>query len=438
MFAYHLRLGWRSLRQSPVLTALVVGLLALGVGISMTTLTIYYLMGSDPIPHKSDLLFNVQIDSWEKDEPWDDDKPEAAPNQLGYIDAMGIRDLPGTKRRAAMFKSVFTIEPDDPEIRPYVEVVRMTDGDFFAMFDVPFLYGGPWPADVDRQARRVIVLSKENNEKLFGGRNSVGERLRVGGQYFEVTGVVDEWNPTPNYYDLNNGYFEGAPAFYMPFSMLQFGQLDRTGNTNCWGDDRVNNWEEFLNSKCVWIQYWVEVESPQDIAVYQHALDDYARGQKELGRLERPLNNPLMNVNEWLAHNEVVSEDNKVLVGLSFLFLAVCLFNAVGILLARFIGKAPVVGVRRALGASKAAIFRQHLVEVGLIGLLGGVFGLGFAKLGLVGVKSLYRDYEHLVQLDLTLVAVAIGISIASALLAGLYPTWRVCQTPPATYLKTQ
>lgn len=438
MFAYHMRLGWRSLRQSPVLTALVVGLIALGVGISMTTLTIYYMMGSDPIPQKSDVLFNVQIDSWEEEEPWDDDRPEAAPYQLGYIDAMGIRGLPGAKHRAAMFKAVYTVQPDNPEINPYVEVVRMTDGDFFAMFDVPFLYGGAWSPDVDSTAERVVVLSKESNEKLFGGRNSVGERLQMGGEYFQVLGVLDEWNPIPNYYDLNNGHFDDAQPFYMPFTMLQFGQLDRSGNTNCWGDDRVNNWEEFLNSKCVWIQYWVEVERRGDIDVYQRHLDDYVRGQKELGRLERPLNNTLMNVNQWLDHNEVVSEDNKVLVGLSFLFLAVCLFNAVGILLARFIGKAPTVGVRRALGASKGTIFRQHLIEVGLIGLLGGLLGLGLSMLGLLGVKQLYRGYEHLVHLDFTLVAIAIGIAIVSALLAGLYPTWRVCQTAPASYLKTQ
>ena len=146
-----------------------------------------------------------------------------------------------------------------------------------------------------------------------------------------------------------------------------------------------------------------------------------------------------MNVNEWLDHNDVVSEDNAVF-GWSwrFFFLAVCLFNAVGILLARFIGKAPVVGVRRALGASKGAIFRQHLVEVGMIGVAGGVFGLGLSALGLYGVKKLYHGYDHLVHLDFTLVFLAIAIAIVAALAAGIYPTWRVCQVAPATYLKTQ
>ena len=76
---------------------------------------------------------------------------------------------------------------------------------------------------------------------------------------------------------------------------------------------------------------------------------------------------------EWMEIREVVQDDNRVLVGLAFIFLAVCLLNTIGLLLAKFIGKSPVVGLRRALGASKAMIFRQHLVEVGIIGIVGGI-----------------------------------------------------------------
>ncbi len=438
MLAYHLRLAQQSLRKSPVLSALVVGLIALGVGMSMVTLTIYAAMAGDPIPAKSDVLFNVQIDSWSPDSPANDSKPEGAPEQLTYIDAMALRDFSGTKRRAAMFKAVFTVVPDDPELKPFYAGGRMTDGDFFEMFEVPFQYGGGWPQRVDAQAERVVVLTQRINEKYFGGENSVGKTIQLGTERYTIVGVMDEWQPIPTFYDLNNGYFDDTQDLFLPFSMLQFGQLNRAGNTNCWGSEDNTAWEDFLQSNCVWIQYWIELESPDEVAPYKSQLDAYVMEQKELGRLPRDLNNYVMNVNEWLAFNEVVSEDNSVLVGLSFLFLAVCLFNAVGILLARFQGKASVIGVRRALGASKGAIFRQHLVEVSLIGVLGGLVGLGLCLLGLFGVRKLMHGYEHLVHLDLGLVLTAVGIAVVSAVLAGLYPTWRVCQVTPASYLKTQ
>ena len=162
------------------------------------------------------------------------------------------------------------------------------------------------------------------------------------------------------------------------------------------------------------------------------------REQKKLGRFERPLNNHLRRPDEWLRMNEVVRDDNRVLVGLSFMFLAVCLLNMIGLLLAKFLGAAPLVGLRRALGASKAAIFNQHLVEVGVIGLGGGLLGIVLAALGLFGVRNLHENYDALTRLDFRWAGCASASPSLSGLLAGLYPTWRVCRMQPATYLKTQ
>ena len=142
---------------------------------------------------------------------------------------------------------------------------------------------------------------------------------------------------------------------------------------------------------------------------------------------------------EWLDINRVVSQDVRVLVGLAFMFLAVCLLNTVALLLAKFSGKAPRVGLRRALGASKASIFSQNLVEVGLIGLAGGALGLLLAWGGLKGVNAVNMGrYDRLVDMDATLISLALLMSLIAAIVAGLYPTFRVCQVPPATYLKTQ
>jgi putative ABC transport system permease protein len=157
-----------------------------------------------------------------------------------------------------------------------------------------------------------------------------------------------------------------------------------------------------------------------------------------MGRFPRPLNNHLRHPDDWLKTNRVVDNDNRVLVGLSFMFLAVCLLNMIGLLLAKFIGGAPLVGLRRALGASRSTIFQQHIVEVGVIGLGGGVLGVGVAALGLLGIRHLYDKYDALTRMDLPMILIALGIAIASGVLAGLYPTWRVCRVQPAMYLKTQ
>ena len=120
------------------------------------------------------------------------------------------------------------------------------------------------------------------------------------------------------------------------------------------------------------------------------------------------------------------------------MFLAVCMINTLGLLLSKFLNRAPEIGVRRALGASRRTIFFQHLVDVGIIGLAGGLVGLGLSQIGLMGVKSLYSDYNDLVQMDMTLMIGSITIAIISSVLAGMYPAWVICKTNPSVYLKIQ
>jgi len=62
MFAYYLNLALRSFRRNPVLTLLMVLTIATGIGATMTTLTLYYVLSSDPIPHKSRQLFYPRLE----------------------------------------------------------------------------------------------------------------------------------------------------------------------------------------------------------------------------------------------------------------------------------------------------------------------------------------------------------------------------------------
>ena len=139
-----------------------------------------------------------------------------------------------------------------------------------------------------------------------------------------------------------------------------------------------------------------------------------------------------------MAYHEVEANDSKVLVGLSFLFLLVCLLSTVALTLTKFVGKKAETSLRRALGASRTAIFKQQIVEVGMIGLSGGLIGLLLVTLGLQGIEYLYDSPSGLVRLDWLMVLAAIAIAVVSSVIAGLYPAWRVCKIPPATQLKTQ
>lgn len=437
MFAYYLRLALKSIKRNPILSALMVTAIALGIGASMTTITVNYLMSANPIPHKSEQLFYVQLDSWD---PYDGHNGKnEPPDQITWTEATNLMNAKQAFRQSAMASTGGVIEPEGQDEKPFMASIRLAFSDFFPMFDTSFLYGSGWQDSSDENRDYVVVISKATNERLFGGENSVGKTIRVVGNNFRVVGVLDEWVLVPRFYDVTTGAFDETEEVFMPFYMKQELELNNGGNTNCWKSPEGEGFIAFLQSECVNYQMWVELRDGDEKAQYMDFLNNYVTEQKALGRFPRPMNNQLSNVMEWMENQEVVADDAQIMMWVSFMFLLVCLLNTIGLLLAKFTGKAAEIGLRCAVGASKTDLFLQHLVETAVIGIAGGLFGLALAYLGLEGIKTLYGEFvQNLVGLDLTMVASAIALAIVSSILAGIYPTWCACNIAPASQLKSQ
>jgi putative ABC transport system permease protein len=433
MLAYYFRLALRSFRRNKVLTALMVIAIALGIGASMTTLTVFHVLSGDPIPQKSDRLFTVQVDP----RPMIGYQPSEEPEeQVTRFDGETLLREKKAKHQVLMTGGGVTVEPDSSTLRPFDTDARYASSDFFTMFDAPFKYGQGWKADQDEGRGRVAVISKALNEKLFNGQNSVGKPLRMDGYTFNIVGVLDEWNPNPHFYDLETGRYGDSEDIFVPvFTALDL-KFGRNGNMNCW--DNANGEETALNAPCVWMQYWVELASPADAADYRAYLENYSAQQKAAGRFQRPPNVRLRNVMQWLDFKQVVPSDVRLQLWLALGFLAVCLINTVGLLLAKFLRRSGEIGVRRALGASRGQIFLQSLVEAGTVGLAGGVLGLGLALLGLYAVRQQPVDYAKLATLDGPMLLLTFGLTLAASLLAGFLPALRAMQVTPAIQLKSQ
>lgn len=440
MFNYYFKLALRSLKRNVVLTVLMIAAIGVGIGASMTTLTVFRAMDNDPIPQKSRQLFAVQIDNWGPESrsivPGD---AEHFQEQISYIDAIGLMNARAARRQSAMYKTGGALTPANPEVLPFQVHIRATYADFFYMFLTPFQAGGPWSADDDKNHADVAVITQKLNDKIFGGGNSVGKTINLDDHEFRVVGILGPWDPTPQYYDLNNNaYGEGAEA-YVPFTRAIDGQMPSWGNNNCNGELGKPGWEGHLQSECIWIQFWAELPTAADVEAYRAFLNNYAADQQRSGRFHWPAHTRIRDVREWLVYRKAVSNEVRILVMVSFSFLLVCLLNAMGLMLAKIMGRAGDIGVRRALGASRRAIFGQCLIEAGVVGLAGGTLGLVLTALGLMGLRSLLSEevgrLTHFSPLD---IAIAIVLAVFATMLAGLYPTWRAAQVQPAWQLKAQ
>ena len=437
MFIHYLDLSWRSMKRTPLVSGLMVAAIAIGIGITMTSLSVYHMMAMDPIPHKSNRLFHLQMNTMDDGQTWGTEDNMAY--QLTYRDAMFLHNAETPLRKTASMRTGFSVHMNSAEIKPFLEGARVVGRDFFPMFEREFVYGGAWTQAQEDTAAPVVVISENLNQKLFGGNDSIGKQMFLDDTSYTVVGVMKQWDSHIKYYDLNNGAFNSIEQMFIPISLIPTKELNSWGNTNGWKFQDIRTYQDRLQSEQFWLQFWVELNTPEQKKEYENFVHAYLSEQASKGRFTRETPQyALRDVNQWLDYNNVVSEDNRVLVGLSFMFLVVCLANILGLLLGKFLKRAPEVGVRRALGASKRNIFAQHLVEVSVLGLIGGLLGIGIAQLGLWGVRATYSYYSALATMDITMLLAAPGIAIAACILAGLYPAWLVCRTTPAIYLKTQ
>ncbi len=438
MFGYYFNLALRSLQRNMVFTLLMIIAIGVGIGASMTMLTIFRAASGDPIPEKSARLFVPQIDNFGPARNGPGQNQDYLPPDLTYLDSIAFMRAHAGIRQAAMYPTTLLITPADPDQNPIQVYARATGSDFFPMFDVPFQYGGPWSRVEDDGHAAVVVLTHALNAQLFAGANSVGRTLTVGAKAYRIIGVLDPWHPSPRFYDPGGMTYSGEDQLFLPFTRAIDEQMATYANLNCDGPGPGKGWEGLLSSNCIWLRFWVELPTAAGAASYQTFLNNYAAEQRRVGRFQWPPRTALRNVMQWLDYNHVVPPAVDTLTGVSFALLLVCLLNAVGLMLANFMARTGAVCVRRALGATRPAIFGQFMIEAGVVGLAGGLLGVILTQLGLVTCRAVFAgDLSALMRLHGSDVLIALAVALLATLLAGLYPSWRAMQVQPALQLKT-
>lgn len=436
MLAYYLELGLRSLRRNPMLTALMVMAIGFGVAASMITWSVFRAVSGNPIPDKSAQLFIPQIDSWGPQQNLPHNEPAMA---LDYVDAMALMHAHEAKRQTLLYPVQMSAIPGGTRDLPLPAKGYAVYDDFFAMFEVPFEYGSGWGAQGDTDRSATVVISDALNRKLFGGADSVGRMVNLGGHGYRIVGVTRHWNPTPRFFDLfDTRGFDEASDFYIPFTRALDQHMYTGGSNSCRGRLSYTTWDNYLQSNCVWITPWVELDTAADVARYRRFLENYAADQQRAGRFDWAPNIRLRNVMQWLDYMKVVPPESRISLIVALGFFVICLVNTIGLLLAKFLRRSGEIGVRRALGATRREIYTQYLIEAGTVGLAGGVLGLLFTAGGVAGVGVLFPpQIAKLAHLDLSLVGLTLLVAVIATVLAAFYPAWRAAHVQPAWQLKS-
>ena len=135
----------------------------------------------------------------------------------------------------------------------------------------------------------------------------------------------------------------------------------------------------------------------------------------------------------WLR-NQVSSDITSLFLALSGLALLIGTVAIANATLLNIIERRNEIGLRRALGATRAHIRRQITIEAALIGTIAGITG---ASLGLLAVAATSATRGWTTTINPTTIFIAPLVGLTTGAIAGLIPAIRASNTPPAETLRS-
>ncbi len=426
MFNYYLKLSLRNLTKHRLFFSLMIASLAVGVGVFVANIAIIKSMANDPLPHKSDKVFNVSLNIWTNDNP-----NAKLLHIMRYDDAMHLLNNEIATHTMVHYQSqVYTRAVDSKSLSRVQAIVRATTPGFFPLTDAPFAFGGAWQNDRAQQ----VVISDSLNKQLFNGINSVGKHIDVDGKPLEIVGVLAPWQLKPKFYQAAREPFTPTDDIFAPLETAMDNEWSvRVQNMST---ELIKTVSDSRGKNAFFLQAFTQLDTPEQKMEMQNYLDNYSDLRKEAGEYLRANDNRLLDVNQWLEFNKVVDEQMLAFGLASSLFLAVCIFNASSLLLARYHSARFESGLRRAVGARVKDLFYQGLVESTLIGAMCAVLALVFSWVFLQLSISLFPALENTSDIDIGLIVIAISIALISSFLSMVYPLLSSCRQSLSTVLK--
>jgi len=293
----------------------------------------------------------------------------------------------------------FPVSGNDPNVIS-IRVLKLGQGRFYNMED-------------QVQRARVAVIGSEAKEKLFSGRNALGEHIRLDGLSFEVIGVLSA--------KMQEGNDDINRVVYIPFTTMS-GLKDT----------------HYLDS--IWFTYQTPEYERLDQAVRTIMATQHKFNQTD--RQAVRVFNLMMQVHQF----EIITLGLKVLMGfIGTLTLGIGGVGLMNIMLVSVTQRTREIGVQKALGARRRHILMQFLAEALTITFIGGVFGviLAYAVAVSVGRLTLYSAFAKNGEAGDIRLIIAPGTLIASTLIlgvvgliSGMVPAFRASRLDPIEALR--
>lgn len=392
---------FRMLRKRPSFTIVAVLTLALAIGASTALFSIVNVVVLNPFPYKDPSRLFFVRQSFPKigvQDAFRSSGPE-------FVDVANS----GVFERVAAFEPVSRnlTGSDEPE---RVAAAKVST-DFFNLLGVePMLGRTIAPNEQGPNGERVLMISHGLWQRRFGADKAVlGQTVALDDEPFTIIGVMPQqfrfdeaqaWFPFP--FNFNESARGGRA--YPIVGRVSYGKSVEQVNAALANLARQNE-QDFGSTN----------QEYAGRAIYVQPLTEYY-----LGPVRRAL---------------------FLLLGAVVLVLLIACANVANLLLARSMSRSHEIAIRRAMGASRARIIRQLLIESAVLGLIGGGLGLLIASWGtrllfdVIPAGTIPAGLD--VAMNVQVLLFTLGVSLLTAFIFGLWPAIQGSRTQTREALQT-
>jgi putative ABC transport system permease protein len=398
-----LRYAIRQLLKSPAFTLLAVITLALAIGMNTAIFSVVRALLLDPFPYRDHSRI-VQLRQ---------QKHADAAVQLQHTgrEFAAFRDQTHTLQHLSAIENVsrnLTVGNQQPERAAGAKVTA----DFFNLLGVaPQLGRTLLSEEQGSGAPKVVVLGHDLWQKRFGGDPQiVGRTLELDSEPFTIVGVMParfQYAGTSFWFPFPLEIREMAPRWYTVIGRLTAGSSLASANA------------ELQTIAARITQAHPEVADYAGWSVSALSLRDALLG----------------NVRPAVV----------VLTSAVAIVLLIACANVAGLLLVRATGRQRELAIRAAIGATRARLLRQFLVESLLLAGLGGALGMLITVWGIDGLVKLLPEAgvldggipaETSIHVSAPVLLFALGVTFATTFLFGLWPAWQASRTDAGLALR--
>ena len=409
------KMAWKSIAGKKGRSALTILSIFIGIAAVMTIVSVMEGMKEEMMKQLNAMGSNrltVYMYSWMYDADGNDISPDYFPDLYDYCQSMKETVVGVTPNRQANATVVYGTKNSANMETKYDEQWNLISGpptiyfgsDQYSACSNLTLAKGRDLAYLDMQNyNQVCVIGAEAAKIFFGTVDPVGKEVKINGNKFTVVGVY-----APRGEEGENSINQMDNIFVIPYTMTRLlgGSVD---------------------------QYTVKVRSSEDMTEVTSRLGGFLKGLIPQGTGGYDV----YNEGQWQQYqNETMNMISMVLGGIAAISLLVGGIGIMNIMLVTVTERTREIGIRRAIGAQRASIVTQFLIEAGMLCGMGGVVGIAVGTAGSVVVSRLM--YQMTVYPPVWVGLAAFALSVALGVLFGSYPAIKASKLQPVEALRAE